>query len=105
MKIFSLHICLFSITGSLSRYLQKSGLDLLKFQQTVEGTLEQIKKLQRDMEYIKMTCDKFIEKAKCLIHLETENTDDEKIKQDLEMCDIQDQFENKRVRKKKDGRI
>jgi hypothetical protein len=66
----------------------------------VEGTLEQIKKLQRDMENTKITCDKFIEKAKRPIDLETENTDGEKIK-DLEMCDIQDQFE----KKKKDGRL
>lgn len=49
----------------------------------------------------KITCDKFIEKAKRIIDLEIENTDDEKIKKDLEMCNIQDQFENKRVRRKK----
>jgi hypothetical protein len=95
MKIFSLHICFLSITSSLSRYLQTCGLYLLKYQQIVEGTLEQIKKLQRDMENTKITCDKFIEKAKRLINLETENTDKEKIKEDLEMCIIQDQFENK----------
>jgi hypothetical protein len=67
----------------------------------VEGTLEQIKKLQRDMKNTKITCDKYIEEAKHLIDLETENTDDEKIMEDLEMYDIQDQFENKCVRRKK----
>lgn len=45
----------------------------------VEGTLEQIKKLLRDMENIKITCGKFIEKAKRKIDLEIENTDDEKL--------------------------
>jgi len=29
----------------------------------VEGTLEKIEKLQRDMENIKLTCDDFIEKT------------------------------------------
>lgn len=92
---------IFSITGPLSRYLQTSGLDLLKCQQMVEGTLKQIEKLQRDMENIKITCDKFIEKAQRIIDLEIENTEDEKNKKDLEMCDIQDQFENKRIQRKK----
>jgi hypothetical protein len=41
------------------------------------------------MENTKILCDKFIEKAKYLIDLEIENTDDEKIKEDLDMCDIQ----------------
>ncbi|XP_025194264.1 uncharacterized protein LOC112593893 [Melanaphis sacchari] len=92
---------IFSITGPLSRYLQTSGLDLLKCQQMVEGTLKQIEKFQRDMENIKITCDKFIEKAQRIIDLEIENTEDEKNKKDLEMCDIQDQFENKRIQRKK----
>lgn len=56
-------IKIFSITSSLTRYLQTSGLDLLKCQQMVEGTLEKIKKLQRDMDNIKLTCDNFVEKA------------------------------------------
>lgn len=41
---------IFSIIGPLPKYLQTSGLDLLKCQQMVKGTLEQIKKVQRDME-------------------------------------------------------
>jgi hypothetical protein len=61
--IAHIFIKIFSITGPLFRYLQSSGLDLLKCQQMVEGNLEQIKKHQRDMENTKITCDKFIEKA------------------------------------------
>lgn len=80
--ILHMFIKIFSIPSSLSRYLQTSGLDLLKCQQMVEETLEKIKKLQRDMDNIKLTWDNFIEKAQRVIDLEIE---DEKIKNDLDI--------------------
>ncbi|KAL4089590.1 hypothetical protein QTP88_024603 [Uroleucon formosanum] len=91
--ILTAHIFMnvFSITGPLSRYLQTSGLDLLKCQQMVKSALSQIVKYQRDMENIIAKSDKFVEWVNNQLKL-----------QDLDNeIYLQEQFEIKRLRKKK----
>lgn len=58
--IAHLYMKIFQITGSLSRYLQSSKLDLLKCQQMVTSALESIKNIQRSMEDVKRVSDKYI---------------------------------------------
>jgi hypothetical protein len=91
--ILTAHIFMnvFSITGPLSRYLQTSGLDLLKCQQMVKSALSQIVKYQRDMENIIAKSDKFVEWVNN--QLELQDLDNE--------IYLQEQFEIKRLRKKK----
>jgi len=90
--ILTAHIFMnvFSITGPLSRYLQTSGLDLLKCQQMVKSALSQIVKYQRDMENIIAKSDKFVEWVNN--QLELQDLDNE--------IYLQEQFEIKRLRKK-----
>ncbi|XP_050065875.1 uncharacterized protein LOC126554927 [Aphis gossypii] len=91
--ILTAHIFMnvFSITGPLSRYLQTSGLDLLKCQQMVKSALSQIVEYQRDMENIIAKSDKFVEWVNN--QLELQDLDNE--------IYLQEQFEIKRLRKKK----
>lgn len=82
---------IFSVIGPLSRYLQTSGIDLLKCQQMVKSALNQIEKCQRDIENIISTSKNFIKWTNN--QLELQAVDDEVY--------IQEQFEIKRLRKKK----
>ncbi|XP_025425624.1 uncharacterized protein LOC112694388 [Sipha flava] len=91
--ILTAHIFMnvFSITGPLSRYLQTSGLDLLKCQLMVKSALSQIVKYQRDMENIIAKSDTFVEWVNNQLEL-----------QDLDNAIyLQEQFEIKRLRKRK----
>jgi hypothetical protein len=44
---------IFEVVGPLSRYLQTKGIDLIKSQELVGGSLQQLKKLQRNMQSVK----------------------------------------------------
>jgi hypothetical protein len=91
--ILTAHIFMnvFSITGPLSRYLQTSGLDLLKCQLMVKSALSQIVKYQRDMENIIAKSDTFVEWVNNQLEL-----------QDLDNAIyLQEQFEIKRLKKRK----
>jgi len=50
-----IYIRIFSITGPLSRYLQSKSMDLITAQNLVDGALEHLKKVQRNMEWIKLS--------------------------------------------------
>lgn len=52
---------IFEIVGPLSRYLQTKGIDLIKSQELVDGSLQQMKKLQRNIQSVKKRTDSFIE--------------------------------------------
>jgi len=58
---------IFSITVPLSRYLQTSGLDILKCIQMVEVALNELRKNQRSMELTKNMCIEFISKMNEII--------------------------------------
>jgi len=60
--ILTAHIFMgtFSITGPLSRYLQTSGLDLLKCQQMVKYALSQIVNSKEIWKYIIVNSAKFV---------------------------------------------
>ncbi|XP_025207424.1 uncharacterized protein LOC112603181 [Melanaphis sacchari] len=51
---------IFSITGPLSRYLQSKSMDLITAQNLVDGALEHLKKVQRNMEWIKLSAESFV---------------------------------------------
>lgn len=54
---------IFSITELVSRYLQTSGLDLLKGYQLVSSAYDQLKSIQRGMDAIKAETDSFVKWA------------------------------------------
>jgi len=56
-----IYVHIFEIVGPLSRYLQTKGMDLIKSQELVDGSLVQLKKLQRNMQNVKKRTDHFIE--------------------------------------------
>ena len=58
--IAQIYLRVFSITEPVSKYLQTSGLDLLKSQQLVSAALVQLRSIQRDMANIKLEAGKFI---------------------------------------------
>jgi hypothetical protein len=58
------YIRIFSITGSLSRYLQTKSMDLIKAQDLVGEVLEQLEKVQRNIEWIKLSTETFVVWAK-----------------------------------------
>ncbi|CAI6362566.1 unnamed protein product [Macrosiphum euphorbiae] len=55
-----IYIRIFSITGPLSRYLQSKSMDLITAQNLVDGALEHLKKVQRNMEWIKLSAESFV---------------------------------------------
>jgi hypothetical protein len=55
------YVHIFEIVGPLSRYLQTKGIDLIKSQELVDGSLQQLKKFQRNMQSVKKRTDNFIE--------------------------------------------
>ncbi|KAL4135492.1 hypothetical protein QTP88_007098 [Uroleucon formosanum] len=55
-----IYLRIFSITGPLSRYLQSKSMDLITAQNLVDGALEQLEKVQRNMEWIKLSADSFV---------------------------------------------
>lgn len=55
-----IYIKIFKIVGPLSRYLQTSGIDLIKFQELVNKALHNLKQIQRGMKDVKSEADKFI---------------------------------------------
>ncbi|XP_050500714.1 uncharacterized protein LOC114327646 [Diabrotica virgifera virgifera] len=55
---------LFSITGPLSRYIQTTGLDLLKCNFMVNDSILSLKKMQRNFPDIEASADKFVGWAK-----------------------------------------
>lgn len=87
---------IFSITGPLSRYLQTSGLDILKCIQMVEVSLNELRKNQRSMELTKNMCTEFISKMN-----DTISTRINESNEDLEIEEIHSQFEVKRISRKK----
>jgi hypothetical protein len=54
------YLRVFKITTPLSKYLQTSGLDLLKCHQMVEMTTEELEKIQRDFDVVEQTTLRFI---------------------------------------------
>lgn len=94
--IAHIFIKIFSITGPLSRYLQTSGLDILKCIQMVEVSLNELRKNQRSMELTKNMCIEFISKTNEIISTRINESND-----DLEIEEIQSQFEIKRISRKK----
>ncbi|KAL5236899.1 hypothetical protein ACI65C_004309 [Semiaphis heraclei] len=55
-----IYIKIFKIVGPLSRYLQTTGIDLIKSQELVNKALNNLKEIQRGMKYVKSEADKFI---------------------------------------------
>jgi len=55
-----IYIKIFKIVGPLSRYLQTSGIDLIKSQELVNKALHNLKQIQRGMKDVKSEADKFI---------------------------------------------
>lgn len=55
-----IYIKIFKIVGPLSRYLQTSGIDLIKSQELVNKALHYLKQIQRGMKDVKSDADKFI---------------------------------------------
>lgn len=55
-----IYIRIFKIVGPLSRYLQTSGIDLIKSQELVNKALLNLKQIQRGMKDVKSEVDKFI---------------------------------------------
>ena len=95
--IMTAHVYLriFQLTTPLSKYLQTTGIDLLKVHQLVMGTLQQLVSIQRDFDKVKLTVAKFIDwVADELDRRVSENN-----------IILQDAFTAKRTRKeKKDAR-
>lgn len=94
--IAHLYMNIFSITGPLSRYLQTSGLDLHKCVQMVKGSLNELKKIQRNMNNTMQVSDEFILKMNNEIQKKIDESSE-----DLEIEKIQSKFEVKRVAKKR----
>jgi hypothetical protein len=55
-----IYIQIFKSVGPLSRYLQTSGIDLIKSQELVNEALHNLKQIQRSMKDVKSEVDKFI---------------------------------------------
>lgn len=55
-----IYVHIFNIVGPLSRYLQTKGMDLIKSQELVNNSLEQLIKQQRNMNDVKKQADIFI---------------------------------------------
>lgn len=55
-----MYIRKFSITGPLLRYLQTKSMDLIKAQDLIDGALENLEKVQRNIEWIKLYAEKFV---------------------------------------------
>ncbi|CAI6365017.1 unnamed protein product [Macrosiphum euphorbiae] len=54
------YIRIFSITGPLSTYLQSKSMDLITAKNLVDGALEHLKKVSRNMEWIKLSAESFV---------------------------------------------
>lgn len=94
--IAHLYMNIFSITGPLSRYLQTSGLDLHKCVQMVKASLNELKKIQRNIDNTMQVCDEFILKMTNEIQKRIDVSSE-----NLEIQEIQNKFEVKRVAKKR----
>lgn len=88
------YLRIFELTTPLSKYLQTSGLDLLKAHQFVISTLQKIEVIQRDICGVKAAVSKFIEWASVKID---EHCDTEGIETDIV---IEDCIPEKRLRRK-----
>jgi len=94
--IAHMYMNIFSITGPLSRYLQTSGLDLHKCVQMVKASLNELEKIQRNINNTIQVSDLFIIE----MNDEIQKRIDE-CSEDLEIEKIQSKFEVKRVAKKR----
>jgi hypothetical protein len=90
-----IYLRIFELTTPLSKYLQTSGIDLLKSHQFVMSTLAELRLIQRDIKGVEAAVSNFIEwtSKKLDERCETEEIDNDIV--------IEEQFPEKRLKRKK----